>query len=171
MTHRTLAAAIAVATLSLSATGASAGTVTAVAVVSVVILAPGAIEPTQGLAFASVTKPRNAGSNTIALDATTSKVTLSGSGTATMTTGAVSAAKFKVAGQPGLAYSTSQSLVFTQPGLTGVSVSVPVASEGAAGVIPASGVQELRFGGGFAFNAATPAQVYAGQLSVTVNYN
>ena len=64
-----------------------------------------------------------------------------------------------------------EDLVFAQPGLTKVSASLPVPASGALGVIPASGVQELRLGGAFELSAATPAQAYTGSLTVTVSYN
>jgi hypothetical protein len=158
--------------LCLSAPAALAsGSVTATASVSVVILAPVTLSATQGLAFGAVTRPANAGANTLSLDAATSNVTLSGAGDAARAAGAVSPAKFSLVGQAGMTYSTTQSLTFAQPGLTRVSVSTPVAGNGALGVIPASGVQELRFGGAFDLSAATPAQAYTGALTVTVNYN
>src|ERR1700761_564381 len=95
---------------SLSATTAFAGgSVTATASVSVVILAPVTISATQGLDFGAVTRPANAGANTITLDAATSNVTLSGAGDGARAAGAVSAAKFNLAGQAGMTYSTTQS--------------------------------------------------------------
>jgi hypothetical protein len=161
------AAALAIA---LAATGATAGTVTATAPASVLILAPVTVSATQGLAFGTVVRPANAGANTITLDAD-SNVTISGSGDAAARASTVSAAKFDVAGDPGITYSTSQSLQFAQAGLINVSVTAPVTTVGTPGVIPASGVQEIRFGGAFEVSAATPAQSYTGALTVTVNYN
>ena len=52
-----------------------------------------------------------------------------------------------------------------------MSATAPLAANGALGIIPLSGVQELRFGGAFDLSAATPVQSYSGALSVTVNYN
>jgi hypothetical protein len=149
----------------------AAGSVTATASASVLVLAPVTLSATQGLAFGAVTKPANAGANTLTLDAATSSVTISGSGDSARAAGAVSAARFSLVGQAGMTYSTTQSLTFAQPGLTRVSVSAPVAGNGALGVIPESGVQELRFGGAFDLSATTPAQAYTGALTVTVNYN
>jgi hypothetical protein len=163
--------ALAATGLTLSATAANAGTVSATASVSVTILAPVTLQATQGLDFGAVTKPANAGANTITLDANNSNVTLTGAGDGARAAGAVSAAKFSLIGQAGVTYSTTQSLSFAQPGLTRVSVSSPVAGNGALGVIPASGMQELRFGGAFDLTATTPAQAYTGALAVTVNYN
>jgi spore coat protein U-like protein len=163
--------ALAAAALTLSATAASAGTVTATASVSVTILAPVTLQATQGLNFGAVTKPGNNGANTITLDPTSSNVTLSGTGDAARAAGSVSAARFSLIGEAGITYSTTQSLSFVQPGLSRVSVSMPIAGNGALGVIPASGMQELRFGGAFDLDAATPAQAYTGALAVTVNYN
>jgi hypothetical protein len=163
--------ALMAAGLTLSATSANAGTVSATASVSVTILAPVTLQATQGLDFGAVTKPANAGANTITLDANNSNVTLTGAGDGARAAGAVSAAKFSLIGEAGITYSTTQSLSFAQPGLTRVSVSSPVAGNGALGVIPASGMQELRFGGAFDLTATTPAQAYTGALAVTVNYN
>jgi hypothetical protein len=165
-----LAAAAATA-LTLSASAASAGMVSATASVSVLVLAPVTLLATQGLDFGAVTKPGNTGANTVTLDPASSNVTVSGAGDATRAAGAVSPAKFSLIGDPGITYSTTQSLVFAQPGLARVSVSAPVAGNGALGVIPAGGRQELRFGGAFDLSAATPVQAYTGSLSVTVNYN
>ena len=165
-------AALTATALSLSATAAFAGgSVTATATASVTILAPVTIQATQGLEFGAVTKPGNAGVNTVTLDAASSNVTLSGSGDAARAAGAVSAAKFSLIGEAGITYSTTQSLTFSQTGLTHVSVSLPVAATGTFGQIPPSGMQELRFGGAFELSAATPAQAYTGALAVTVNYN
>jgi spore coat protein U-like protein len=163
--------ALGAAVLTLSGSAAMAGSVTATASVSVTILAPVTLEATQGLDFGAVTKPGNAGANTITLDPASSAVTLSGAGDGARAAGSVSPARFSLVGEAGVTYSTTQSLSFAQPGLTRVSVSTPVAGNGALGVIPASGMQELRFGGAFDLTAATPAQAYSGSLSVTVNYN
>ena len=156
--------------MALAATGATAGTVTATAPVSVVILAPVTLTPTQGLAFGTVVRPANAAANTVSLDAN-SNVTISGAGDASTGGSTVSAAKFDVAGAPGITYSTTQTLQFNQAGLTNISVTAPATTAGAPGVIPASGVQEIRFGGSFDVSAATPAQSYTGALTVTVSYN
>jgi hypothetical protein len=157
--------------LALPGAAIGGGSVTATAPASVVILAPVTLQATQGLDFGAVAKPSNANGNTVTLDAATSNVTLSGSGDGARASGSVSAAKFSLIGDPGVTYTTTQSLSFAQPGLTHVSVSMPVAGNGALGVIPAGGTQELRFGGAFDLNAATPVQSYTGELSVTVNYN
>ena len=163
--------ALLAAALTLSATAATAGSVSATASVSVTVLAPVTLQATQGLDFGAVTKPGNSGANTITLDPASSNVTLSGTGDAARAAGAVSPARFSLVGEAGITYSTTQSLSFNQPGLTRVSVSLPVAGNGALGVIPASGRQELRFGGAFDLDATTPVQAYSGSLAVTVNYN
>lgn len=146
------------------------GSVTATAPVSVTILAPVTLQNTQGLAFGAVTKPSGAAGNTVSLD-TSGNVTITGSGDATHPASTATAAKFDLVGQPGMTYSTTQSLSFAQPGLTNVAVSAPAVGAGAFGVLPATGVQELRFGGAFDLSAATPVGSYTGSLSVTVNYN
>jgi hypothetical protein len=163
--------ALTAAALALSATAAKAGTVSATATVSVTVLAPVTLQATQGLDFGAVTRPGNTGANTVTLDPASSSVTLTGTGDGARAAGSVSPAKFSLIGDAGVTYSTTQRLSFAQPGLTGVSVSMPVAGNGALGVIPPSGRQELRFGGAFELTAATPVQAYSGSLAVTVNYN
>jgi len=158
--------------LSLSASAAMAGgSVTATASASVTILAPVTLSATQALDFGAVTRPGNTGANTITLDPSTSSVTLSGTGDAARAAGSVSAAKFSLIGTAGMTYSTTQSLTFAQPGLTRISASTPVPGSGSLGVLPATGTQELRFGGAFDLSANTPAQAFTGALTVTVNYN
>ncbi len=154
----------------LAAAGATAGTVTATAPVSVTILAPVTLAATQGLDFGIVTRPGNADSNTVAVDAS-GGVTISGAGDATRAGGQVTPAKFNIAGDAGITYSTSQDLRFAEAGLTNVAATAPVPTNGSPGVIPASGVQEIRIGGSFDVSAASPIQAYTGSLSVTVNYN
>jgi hypothetical protein len=162
---------LAAAALTLSASAAVAGSVTGTASVSVTVLAPVTLQATQGLDFGVVTRPGNNGANIVTLDATSSNVTLSGSGDGARAAGAVSVAKFSLIADAGMTYSTSQTLSFAQPGLTRVSVSAPVAGNGALGVVPPGGRQELRFGGAFELTADTPVQAYTGSLAVTVNYN
>ncbi len=157
------------AILAVPGVAVAGGSVTATAPASVIILAPVSLTATQGLDFGAVTKPATNG-NTITLDAS-GAVTVTGTGNATHPSGAVTAAKFNLVGDAGVTYSTTQSLSFSQGGLTNVTASAPVAGNGALGVIPASGSQELRFGGAFDLSAATPIGSYTGSLSVTVNYN
>jgi hypothetical protein len=146
------------------------GSVTATAPVSVTILAPVSLEATQALAFGSVTKPSGAAGNTVNLD-TSGAVTITGGGDSTHPASPTTAAKFDLVGPAGTTYSTSQSLSFDQPGLSRAVATSPSAGAGTLGVIPAAGVQELRFGGAFDLSAATPTGAYTGSLSVTVNYN
>jgi hypothetical protein len=156
--------------LALAATGATAGTVIATAPVSVTILAPVTVAAVQGLDFGVVTRPANANSNTISMDPS-GNVTVTGSGDGTHVAGGVTAAKFNIVGDAGITYSTTQSLTFGQTGLTNITASSPVATNGSLGVIPASGSQEIRLGGAFDVSAASPIQSYSGALTVTVNYN
>lgn len=167
---RSMAVLKGVALLALPTAALAGGSVTASAPVSVTILAPVTLEATQALAFGSVTKPSGAAGNTVNLDAS-GAVTITGSGDATHPASAATAAKFALIGQAGTTYSTSQTLSFDKAGLGHPSATAPVASSGALGVIPASGAQELRFGGAFDLSAATPTGSYTGSLSVTVNYN
>jgi len=156
--------------LALAATGATAGTVTATAPVSVTILAPVTVAAVQGLDFGMVTRPANANSNTVSMDPS-GNVTVTGAGDGTHLAGGVTAAKFNIAGDAGITYSTTQSLTFSQSGLTNITASSPAATNGSLGVIPASGSQEIRLGGSFDVSAASPIQSYSGVLTVTVSYN
>jgi hypothetical protein len=167
---RIMAALKALTILAIPGVAIAGGSVTATAPASVVILAPVTITNTQGLDFGAVTKPGTAAGNTVTLD-TSGNVSITGAGNATHASSTVSAARFNLVGDAGVTYSTTQSLSFAQAGLTNVSAFQPAVSNGAPGVIPASGMQELRFGGAFDLSAATPIGAYTGSLSVTVNYN
>ena len=137
---------------------------------SVTILAPVTVAAVQGLDFGMVTRPANASTNTISLDPS-GNVTVTGAGDGTHVAGGVTAAKFNIAGDAGITYSTTQSLTFGQTGLTNIVASSPAATTGTLGVIPATGSQEIRIGGAFDVSAASPIQVYSGSLTVTVSYN
>jgi len=167
---RTMAMLKGLALIALPTAAIAGGSVTATAPVSVTILAPVTLQATQGLAFGSVTKPSGAAGNTVNLD-TSGNVTITGGGDASHPVSNATAARFDLIGQAGMTYSTTQSLSFAQQGLTNVTVSAPVAGNGQLGVLPPSGVQELRFGGAFDLSASTPVGSYTGSLSVTVNYN
>ena len=166
-----LIAAGAALAVSAAATAAfAAGSVSTTAPASVTVLSPVTITKTQNLVFGSVIRPSNTGTNTVSLDQNDS-ISISGSGNGSLVTSTVSSAKFDVAGVTGTTFTTTQSLSFTQAGPTNVTATVPIASNGTLGTIPASGVQELRYGGSFDMHAATTAQAYTGNLSVTINYN
>lgn len=152
-----------------AAAGATAGTVSATAPVSVIILAPVTVAATQAMDFGLITRP-GTNSNTVSMDAT-GAIRVTGSGDATHPGGAVTPAMFKIAGDPGVTYSTTQSLTFDRPGLQNAVAATPAPVNGSPGVIPAEGFQEIRVGGAFEVSAATPIQSYAGSLQVTVNYN
>ncbi len=157
--------------LSTLATAAfAAGSVSATAPASVTILSPITLTKTQDLVFGQVVRPSNANTNTVILDVNNT-VTLSGGGNGSMIASTTSSAKFNVSAPAGTTYSTTQGLTFTQTGLTNIGASLPATSAGAPGVIPAAGIQEIRFGGQFDMTSSTPAQNYTGTLSVTVNYN
>ena len=160
--------AIALAAL---ATGAQAsGSIDGTAPASVTVLSPINITKTQNLVFGQVIRPSNANTNTITLDANDT-VTITGGGNGSVVASTTSSAKFDITAPAGTTYSTTQTLAFTQSGLTNIAASTPATTNGSAGVIPASGVQEIRYGGQFDMASATPPQNYTGTLSVTVNYN
>jgi hypothetical protein len=133
------------------------------------VLSPVTITKTQNLVFGSVVRP-NTGNNTITLD-TSDAVTKTGAGDGTIVNSLTSSAKFDVIGPAGQVYTTGQTLAFTQVGLTGITAGLPAATTGTVGTIPASGSQELRYGGAFTMSPATTAQAYTGTLTVTINYN
>jgi len=172
MTFRNvLVAAGSVIALAGLATGAqAAGSISTTAPASVTVLSPINITKTQNLVFGQVIRPSNANINTITLDANNT-VTVTGSGNGSVVASTTSSAKFDITAPVGTTYSTTQALAFTQSGLTNVLASTPTTTNGSAGVIPASGVQEIRYGGQFDMDSATPPQNYTGTLSVTVNYN
>jgi hypothetical protein len=153
----------------LSSGRAAAGSATATAAVRLQVLAPVPLAATQGLNFGAITRPRNAKTSTVSLGAA-GGVSVSGSGDA-IQGGAVSPARFSIVGDPGLTYSTSQDLRFAQTGLNHVAATAPTPSAGVLGLIPASGLQEIRVGGAFDVAPATPIRAYTGALSVTLNYN
>ena len=167
---RILAALKALSVVFIPGVAIAGGSVSATAGASVTILAPVTISAIQGIDFGAVTKPSNTAVNTIALD-TTGALTITGPGDAAKAASTPALARFNLVGPAGVTYSTTQSLTFAQAGLTNVSATAPLAANGALGIIPLSGVQELRFGGAFDQSAATPVQSYSGALSVTVNYN
>jgi len=162
--------AVALALGALAGGAYAAGSVSATAPASVTVIAPVTLTKTQDLAFGQVVRPSNANSNTVILD-TDNTVTLSGGGNGGIIASTTSSAKFNLTAPAGTTYSTTQSLAFTQNGLTGVAASLPVASAGVLGTVPAAGIQEIRFGGQFDMTSSTPPQTYTGTLSVTVNYN
>jgi hypothetical protein len=164
------AAAVALTLAALAGAANAAGSVSATAPASVTVLSATTLTKTQDMAFGQVVRPSNANSNTVTLDANDT-VTLSGTGNGSAVASTTTSAKFNLNAPPGTTYSTVQTLNFVQTGLTNVAPAAPVATNGVLGTVPASGVQELRYGGQFDMTSATPAQAYTGTLSVTVNYN
>jgi uncharacterized protein DUF4402 len=160
--------AIALATMATSAL--ASGSISTTAPASVSVLSPTNITKTQNLVFGQVIRPSNANANTVTMDANDT-VTLTGTGNGSAVASTTSSAKFDVTAPVGTTYATTQSLTFTQTGLTNIGASTATTTNGSPGVIPASGIQEIRFGGQFDMTASTPAQNYTGTLSVTVNYN
>jgi uncharacterized protein DUF4402 len=167
----TLIAANAAIALSALAGGAvAAGSVSATANASVTVVAPITLTKTQDLAFGQVVRPSNTDTNTVTLD-TNDTVTVSGLGNGSLLSSTATSARFNISAPAGTTYTTTQVLNFATTGLTGIGASSPAVTTGALGTIPAGGIQELRYGGHFDMNAATPAQAYAGTLSVTVTYD
>lgn len=170
-TRKILIAAVSAAAMSALASAAcAAGSVSATAPASVTILSPATLTKTQDLVFGQIVRPSNANTNTVVLDAN-NLVTLTGSGNGSIVASTTRSAKFNVAAAAGVTYSTTQTLSFTQTGLTNVAPSLPTTTSGSPGVIPTGGIQEIRYGAQFDMNASTPAQTYNGTLNVTVNYN
>jgi len=165
-----LATGVAVAAASMSPAALAAGAVTATAPASATIISAVTLTKTQDMQFGQIVRPSNANTNTVTLDANDT-VTLSGGGNGAFIASTTLSAKFNLNAPPGTTYSTVQSLNFTQVGLNNVAPSLPVASAGVLGTVPAAGIQEIRYGGQFDMGAATPPQTYTGTLSVTVNYN
>lgn len=165
-----IAAASALALSALGTSALASGSISTTAPASVTILSPINITKTQNLVFGQVVRPSNTNPNTVTMDANDT-VTLTGTGNGSAVASTTSSAKFDVTAPAGTTYSTTQALTFTQTGLTNIAASTPTTTNGSPGVIPASGIQEIRYGGQFDMTSSTPAQNYTGTLSVTVNYN
>ena len=170
-TRNILIAAGAALAVSALATGAlAAGSVSTTANATATVLSPVTITKTQDLAFGQVVRPSDANTNTVTL-ATNGAVTISGAGNGSVVNSPTTAAKFTITAPVATTYTTTESLTFTQAGLTSIGPSLPVAETGALGTIPVGGTQVIDYGGHFDMTAATTAQNYTGTLSVTVNYN
>jgi hypothetical protein len=165
-----LAAGAAIVAGSFASAAFAAGSVTQTAPASVTIISPVTLTKTQDMQFGQVVRPSNANTNTVTLDANDT-VTLSGGGNGSTIASTTLSAKFNLTAPAGTTYSTVQTLAFQQNGLTNPQPSLPTATTGVLGTVPAAGIQELRYGASFDMNSSTPAQPYTGTLSVTVNYN
>jgi hypothetical protein len=165
-----LAAGAAIAATSIASAAFAAGSVSATAPATVTIISAVTFTKTQDMAFGQVVRPSNGNTNTVTLDANDT-VTLAGGGNGSIIASTTLSAKFNLNAPPATTYTTTQQLNFVQTGLTNVAAALPVATNGTLGVVPVSGIQELRYGGQFDISNATPAQAYNGTLSVTVNYN
>lgn len=163
-----IVAASAIALTAVASNALAAGTVSQTATASAQIVSPYTLTKTTDMLFGMITRPSNASSNTVTLDASDA-VTLTGAGNGATVSSTTSTARFTLSGAP-TTYSTSQGVVMTPTGLGTVSASTPVATTGTYGTIPAAGFQELRVGGSFSINAATPSVPYSGTLTLTVNY-
>jgi len=165
-----LATGAAIAATAIASSAFAAGSVSATAPASVTVISAVTLTKTQDMQFGQIVRPSNASTNTVTLDANDT-VTLSGGGNGSTIASTTLSAKFNLNAPPATTYTTTQQLNFTQAGLTNVAPSLPVATAGVLGTVPAAGIQELRFGGQFDVSSATPAQAYTGTLSLTVNYN
>jgi hypothetical protein len=149
----------------------SHGSVTATATATLTVLAPATISPTQALTFAAMTRPANGRSNTVSVDAN-DRMTVTGQGNGAPTSGrAATAGVVQIAGPPNTVYSLDQALRFLEPGLSSVAAGAAAVRGGAPNLIPASGLQQVRFGGTFRIDPATAPGAYNGFLAITVNYD
>jgi hypothetical protein len=168
-------AVISVSIISVMSTARAApavrGSVTATANVSVTVVAPLTVGSGQTLALRSVIRPANGRANTVTVDPS-GKMSIAGPGDAALTGDrpAVSGV-FEVVGEPNTTYALTQSLRFDQPGLRDVAAVIGPPSAGAAGLLPASGRQQVRYGGAFRIDPTTPEGRYTGSLQLTANYN
>ena len=164
-----IAAGSAIALTSL-ASGAMAASVQQTAAASVTVLSPVTVTKTADMAFGNVVRPTT-GISTITLN-TTNTASETGAGDGTVAPGLpTSSARFDVAAPAGTVFTTAQGLTFAQAGLTNVSPSLPQTADGTLGTIPATGVQNIRYGGQFDMTSSTTIQAYTGTLTVTVSYN
>jgi hypothetical protein len=137
------------------------GSAMAVATASVTVLAPQAISAAQPLTFGAVMRPPN----------TVGAGGKAGAGGTFVATQSGASGVFEVAGPPNTVYALSQTLRFDQPGPRDARVAAEPPLAGAAGQLPASGAQEIRYSGAFTLDLAAPAGLYTGSLAVTANYN
>ena len=167
-----IAAGSAIALSALATSASATGSVSTAANATATVLSPVTIVKTQDLVFGQVVRPSGAGASTVTLDTgdAVSIVNTGGANGSTVTS-TTSSARFNITAPANTTYTTTQTLGFVQAGLTNVAPSLPVASAGTLGAIPAGGVQEIRYGGTFDMTSATTAQNYTGTLSVTVNYD
>ena len=164
-----IAAGSAIALTSLT-TGAMAASVPQTAAASVTVISPVTVTKTADMAFGNVVRPIT-GTSTITLN-TTNTVSESGAGDGSVAPGlATSSARFDVTAPAGTVFTTAQGLAFAQVGLQNVRPSLPQTADGTLGTIPASGVQNIRYGGSFDMNSSTTIQSYTGTLTVTVSYD
>ncbi|HEY3948071.1 DUF4402 domain-containing protein [Phenylobacterium sp.] len=149
----------------------AAGTVSTTANATLTVMSPDTLTKTQDLVFGTVIRP-SSGTNTIALSSTSGTVTVSaGAGNASVVNSTTSQARFNFVAPAATTYTTTQSLTFTQNGLTNVSAAAPTTTTGSLGTVPAGGTQDINVGGQFDISSATTAQNYTGTLTLTVNYN
>ena len=163
-----IATGVAIAVTAAAGSALAAGSVSTTANASVTIVSPVTITKTQDMVFGTVVRPTT-GTNTIILNAS-DVVSKTGAGDATLLAGTTTSAKFNITVTGATTYTTTQTLTFTATGLTAVAASLPVATTGTIGTIPAAGTQEIRYGGQFDIDPATPPQTYTGTLAVTINY-
>jgi hypothetical protein len=168
----TLLTAASALALSALATGAFAANVSATANATATILSTTTVTKQTDMAFGQVVRPSNASTQTVSMDSNGNVTILNptGTGDASVIAGTTTAASFKLV-SPADTYSTTQTLVFTQTGLTNAAAATPVATAGAYGTVPAAGTQVLNVGGSFEISATTPAQAYTGTLTLTVAFN
>ena len=132
-----IAAASTVVVASLATSALAAGTVSQTATASATIVSPYTLASTSNMQFGLITRPSNANSNTVTLDANDA-VTVTGTGNGATVASTTSTARFTLTGSP-TTYSTSQGGTMTPFGLGTVSASVPVATTGTYGTIPIAG--------------------------------
>jgi hypothetical protein len=126
------------------------------------------------MALGSILRPTS-GSGTVAVDATTGDVSVTGAGTAFGSTSARSRAAFTVSGEGG------ETITFSVPGtfdmtsgansLTVTTTSSTTSPATLSGTAGAAGSLTLGVGGSFPITSTTPFGTYHGVFTVTVAYN
>jgi hypothetical protein len=128
---------------------------------------------TTDLAFGTVVKPAT-GANSVLIDATTGARTLTGAGTAALTTSTTSRAAFSVGGEGAQTFSITVPATFNMTSgansLT-VTLTTSAATGTLSGALGAAGTATFGVGGSFPIATTTVSGSYTGTFTTTVTYN
>ncbi len=152
-----------------AATGGG-GTLSAVATARVTVLAPTAIGESHALSFSAVIRPGAGRADLVSIDAG-DNVTVGGSRAPHILHPAATSGVLAIAGPPYTAYTLTQTLRPGGAGAGWLAAASVQATSGVAGLLPASGTQEVRYGGALRIDPTMPPGGYQDYLQVTASYN